>query len=130
MDRILLAEEKVFAGMAKPGQEWKAGNHVVRLASIDEAAGTARIQVLDGKTVKLDRVLGPVNKDRLIEDTASRKALVFEYEDIAGYLVPWGAIKDGRPISSCMRRPAACAMRYIRGRFALHRLSGRLPHRP
>lgn len=95
MDRILLAEDKVFAGMAEPGKEWKAGKYAVRLVSIDEKASTARIQVLEGKTVKLDRVLGPVNKDRLIEDTTSRKALVFEYDDIAGFLVPWGAIKDG-----------------------------------
>jgi hypothetical protein len=94
---MLAAEEKVFAGMADPGQEWKAGKYVVRLVSIDAAAGSARIQVLDGKTVKLDRTLGPANKERLIEDMASRKALVFEYEDIAGFLVPWpAAIKDGK----------------------------------
>jgi hypothetical protein len=97
MDRILLAEEKVFSGTADPGQEWKAGKYIVRLVSIDAAAGSARIQVLEGKTVKLDRTLGPANKERLIEDTASRKALVFEYDDIAGFLVPWPApIKDGK----------------------------------
>lgn len=97
MDRILLAEEKVFAGLADPGQEWKAGKYVVRLVSVDAAAGSVRIQVLEGKTVKLDRTLGPANKERLIEDTASRKAIVFEYDDIAGFLVPWPAtIKDGK----------------------------------
>ena len=96
-DRMLLADEKVFAGLAKAGQEWKAGQYVVRLLAVDEKAGTVRIQVLDGATVKLERTLGPVNNERLNEDTASRKALVFEFGDIAGFLVPGAdTFKDGQ----------------------------------
>ncbi len=96
-DRILLAEDKVFAGLAKPGQEWKIGQLTVKLIGIDAKAGTARIQVVEGDSVKLERTLGPVNMERLIEDTAARKALVFEYGDIAGVLVPWpNAIQDGQ----------------------------------
>jgi hypothetical protein len=96
-DRILLADEKVFNGMAKAGQEFKAGQYVVKLLAVDEKAGTVRIQVLDGATVKLERTLGPVINDRLNEDTAARKALVFEYGDIAGFLVPGAqTFKDGQ----------------------------------
>jgi hypothetical protein len=96
-DRILLGGEKTFAGMAKAGQEWQIGARTVRLVEVNEKAGTVRIQVLEGKVVKLDRVLGPVQKDRIIEDTTARKALVFEYADIAGLLVPSAtAIKDGQ----------------------------------
>ncbi len=97
MDRILLGGDKAFAGMAKAGQEWKIGQRLVRVAEVNEKAGTVRIQVLEGKVVKLDRVLGPVQRDRVIEDTTARKALVFEYGDIAGFLVPSpAAIKDGQ----------------------------------
>lgn len=97
MDRILLGGDKAFAGMAKPGQEWKIGDRLVRLVEVNQAAGTARIQVLEGNVVKLDRVLGPVQGERLIEDSSARKALVFEYGDIAGFLVPGPAsIKDGQ----------------------------------
>jgi hypothetical protein len=96
-DRILLGGEKSFAGMASAGQEWQIGERLVRLVEVNEKAGTVRIQVLEGKVVKLDRVLGPVQRERLIEDTTARKALVFEYADIAGFLVPSpGAIKDGQ----------------------------------
>jgi len=96
MDRLLLAEEKLFGGRAKAGREWKAGERTIRVAAIDAAAGTVRIQVLEGAAVKLDRVLGPVVPDRVIEDTAARKALVFEYGDLAGFLVPSkGAVADG-----------------------------------
>lgn len=97
MDRLLLADDKVFADWAKPGQEWKVGALTVRLAAVDQAAGTARIQVLEGGAVKLDRTLGPVRADRLIEDTAARKALVFEHGDVAGFLVPWPeGVRDGK----------------------------------
>ena len=96
-DRILLAEEKVFSGLAKPGQEWKVGALVIRLVGVDEKAGTAQIQVLEGGAVKLERTLGPLNSERLIEDTDSRKALVFEYGDIAGFLVPGkSTFQDGQ----------------------------------
>jgi hypothetical protein len=96
-DRMLLADNTLYSGLAKVGQEWQAGDgRVVKVADLDEAAGTVRIQVVDGGEVKLDRVLGPVDADRLIEDSAARKALVFEYHGIAGYLVPArDAIKDG-----------------------------------
>lgn len=95
-DRMLLGD-KAFAGMARAGQEWTIGARTVRVAAIDDKAGTVRIQVLEGKAVKYDRVLGPVQPQRVIEDTAARKALVFEYADIAGFLVPSAtAIKDGQ----------------------------------
>ena len=97
MDRLLLADEKVFAGMASPGQEWKAGDRTIRVASIDEAARTVRVQILQDGKVLLDRVLGPVDPERVIEDTAARKALVFEHEGLAGYLVPAkDSVRDGK----------------------------------
>ncbi|HTD91408.1 MAG TPA: hypothetical protein VK663_12145 [Burkholderiales bacterium] len=96
-DRMLLADEKVFSGLAKPGQEWKVGALVIRLVAVDAQAGTAQIQVLEEGIVKLERTLGPVNSERLIEDTAARKALVFEYADIAGFLVPGkSTFQDGQ----------------------------------
>jgi hypothetical protein len=95
-DRILLGGEKTFAGMAKAGQQWTIGARVVRVVAVDAKAGTVRIEVLEGNTVKLDRVLGPLQRERLIEDTAARKAIVFEYGDIAGFLVPGAdTFKDG-----------------------------------
>ncbi len=97
MDRLLLAQDKVFAGLAKPGQEWKVDNRTIRLTAVDAATGTVRIQVLEGTTVKLDRQLGPVKKELLLEDTAARKALIFEFEDIVGFLVPGADMfKDGQ----------------------------------
>lgn len=98
MDRLLLAEDKVFAGLAKSGQEWKTGDKTIKVGVVDTAAGTVQIQVLDASgAVKLDKVLGPLQTDRLIEDTAARKALVFEHEGLAGYLVPGpDAFKDGQ----------------------------------
>ena len=96
MDRLLLAEEKLFGGKAKAGQEWTAGERTIRVAGVDAAAGTVRIQIVEGGSVKLDRVLGLVVADRVIEDTAARKALVFEYGDVAGFLVPSkNAVSDG-----------------------------------
>lgn len=96
MDRLLLAEDKVFAGLAAAGQEWKVGDQTIKVAEIDQRAGTVRVQVSDGDVVRLDKVLGPVQADRLIEDTTARKALVFEHEGLAGFLVPGAdAFKDG-----------------------------------
>lgn len=88
MDRLLLADNKVFAGVAKTGQEWKVGERSIRVGEINQKAGTVKIQVLENGVVKLDRVLGPFNKERLLEDTEARNAMVFEYGDLAGYLVP------------------------------------------
>ncbi len=96
MDRLLLAENKVFGGLAKAGQEWKVGSQTIRLVGVDQASGTVHIQILENGVVKFDRKLGPVNRERLIEDTASRKALVFEYENLAGFLAPGPEIKDGQ----------------------------------
>ncbi len=97
MDRLLLADQKVFAGLAKVGQEWTIGNRVLRLTDINEKATTARIQVLENGEVKMDRILGPINKDRLLEDSVARKSLIFEYKDVAGFIVPGAnAFKDGQ----------------------------------
>ena len=97
MDRLLLANEKIFADWARPGQEWRIGERTVRVVEVNQPAGTARIQVLEGGAVKLDKTLGPANAERLIEDTGARKALVFEYGDVAGFLVPWPeTVRDGK----------------------------------
>lgn len=96
MDRLLLANTKVFNGFAKIGQEWTVGNRVIRLASIDQQAGTAKIQVLEGGNVVFEKTLGPVQQDSLIEDDAARKAILFEYKDLAGFLVPTEAFRDGQ----------------------------------
>lgn len=96
MERLLLANTKVFNGFAKVGQEWTVGNRVIRLSNIDQQAGTAKIQVLESGSVVFDKTLGPIQKDRLIEDDAARKAIVFEYKDLAGFLVPTEAFRDGQ----------------------------------
>ena len=97
MDRLLLADEKLFSGLAAVGDEWKSGDRTVRVAGIDSAAGTVRIEVVENGNVVLDRTLGPVNSDLLIEDTGARKALVFEHGDLAGFLSPWPEpFKDGK----------------------------------
>jgi hypothetical protein len=97
MDRIVLADEKVFSGLASVGDEWKAGNRTVRLTAIDTTAGTAGIEVIeDGKPV-LTKTLGPVRNELLIEDNDARKALVFEHDDVIGFLSPWPEpFKDGK----------------------------------
>lgn len=97
MDRIVLADEKVFAGLGGAGDEWKAGNRTVRIASIDEAAGTVNVEVIENGSVVLTKTLGPVQNELLIEDTTARKALVFEHGDVIGFLPPWPeAFKDGK----------------------------------
>lgn len=97
MDRMVLADEKVFAGAAAAGDSWKAGARTVRVAAVDAAAGTVGVEVLEGDKVVFRKTLGPVKKDLLIEDTNSRKALVFEHGDIVGFLSPWPEpFKDGK----------------------------------
>jgi hypothetical protein len=97
MDRLLLADQKLFQGLASAGDEWRAGERTVRVAELNAEAGTVRIEVLEGGKVVLDRTIGPVNNDLLIEDTGARKALMFEHGDIAGFLSPWPEpFKDGK----------------------------------
>src|SRR5690606_8224440 len=68
MDRIVLADEKIFSGLASIGDEWKAGSRTVRLTAVDIDAGTATIDVLDNGKVALTKTLGPVRNELLIED--------------------------------------------------------------
>jgi len=97
MDRIVLADEKVFAGLAGAGEEVKAGDRSIKVASIDEAAGTVNIEVIENGNAVLTKTLGPVQNELLIEDTTARKALVFEHGDTIGFLSPWPeAFKDGK----------------------------------
>jgi hypothetical protein len=97
MDRIVLADEKIFAELGGAGDEWKAGSRTVRIASIDAVAGTVNIEVVENGNVVLARTLGPVQNDLLIEDTDARKALIFEYSDVIGFLSPWPEpFKDGK----------------------------------
>ncbi|GAA4332376.1 hypothetical protein GCM10023144_22230 [Pigmentiphaga soli] len=95
MDRMLYAQDKVFAGLAAAGDEWQVGARTVRVAAVDAAAGTVRLELLENGQVKSARTLGPVRQDRLIEDTAARKALVFEDGDMVAFLSPWPAAFDG-----------------------------------
>jgi hypothetical protein len=97
MDRLVLADEKLHAGLARPGDEWKSGNRTVKVKSVDAAAGTVEVQFIENGDPKLTKSLGPVKSDLLIEDTAARKALVFEHGDIVGFLSPWPErFKDGK----------------------------------
>lgn len=97
MDRLVLADEKVFAGGAGAGDSWKAGERTVRVAAIDAAAGTVTVEVLEGDKVAFTKTLGPVQPKLLIEDTTARKALVFEHGDVIGFLSPWPEpFKDGK----------------------------------
>jgi hypothetical protein len=95
MDRTLYAENTVFAGLAATGDSWQVGSRSVRVTEVDAAAGTVRLEVLDGGKVTGTRTLGPVQKDRLIEDTAARKALVFEDGDMVAFLSPWPNAFEG-----------------------------------
>lgn len=95
MDRLLYAEDKVFAGLAGTGAEWKVGERTVRVAGIDEAAGTVTLELVENGAVKASKTLGPVKNDLLIEDTAARKALVFEDGDMVAFLSPWPNAFEG-----------------------------------
>ncbi|WP_138472845.1 hypothetical protein [Poseidonocella sp. HB161398] len=95
MDRLLLADETVFKGLAAEGDRWAIGGRELRVASIDAAGGTVTVELSqDGKVIE-SKVLGPVDPDRLIEDTAARKQLVFEDGDIVAFLSPWPAPFEG-----------------------------------
>lgn len=97
MDRLVLADEQVFAGLAGEGDEWSAGDQTIRVAAVDPVAGTVDIEVVEDGAVVLARTLGPVDNDLLIEDTAARKALVFEHGDLVGFLSPWPEpFEDGK----------------------------------
>ncbi len=97
MDRLLLADDKVFSGLASAGDKWTSGRRTIRLAEVNAEAGTARIEVIEDGKVVLNRTLGPVKNELLIEDHDARKALVFEHGDVAGFLSPWPEpFKDGK----------------------------------
>ncbi len=97
MDRLLLADDKVFSGLAAVGDQWTSGARTIRLAEVNAEAGTARIEVIEDGKVVLNRTLGPVRNELLIEDHDARKALVFEHGDVAGFLSPWPEpFKDGK----------------------------------
>jgi len=96
MDRLLLADQTVFAGLAQPGESWQVGQRNLSVKAVDEAAGTVTLELRDGDRIT-ERTLGPVDQKRLIEDTAARKALVFEDGDMVAILSPWPeAFKDGK----------------------------------
>ena len=97
MDRIVVADAKVFAGLAAANDQWKAGDKTIRVAAINADAGTVDVEVLEGGKVVLAKTIGPVKKESLIEDTTARKQLVFEHGDVIGFLSPWPeAFKDGK----------------------------------
>jgi hypothetical protein len=95
MDRLLFADERVHAGLAAVGDTWPLGSRSLRVAAVDEAAGTVTLELLDQGKVTTSRTLGPVQADRLIEDTQARKALVFEDGDMVAFLSPWPNAFDG-----------------------------------
>lgn len=95
MDRILFAQDKVFAGLAGAGESWKVGDRTVRVAAVDPTAGTVTLELLSGDKVTGTRTLGPVKNELLIEDTAARKALVFEDADMVAFLSPWPNAFEG-----------------------------------
>lgn len=97
MDRLVLAEEQLFAGLAGEGDEWAAGDRTVRVAGIDADAGTVDIEIVESGNVVHAKTLGPIQPDLLIEDTTARKAIVFEDGDVIGFLSPWpNAFEDGK----------------------------------
>ncbi|MEP9348619.1 hypothetical protein [Xanthobacter sp. KR7-225] len=95
MDRILLAQDKVFSGLAGAGESWKVGDRTVRVSAVDPAAGSVTLELLAGDKVTATRTLGPVKGELLIEDTAARKALVFEDADMVAFLSPWPSAFEG-----------------------------------
>jgi hypothetical protein len=95
MDRMLYAQDKVYAGLAGAGENWQVGSRTVRVAAVDEAAGTVKLEVLENGKVTATKTLGPVQKERLIEDSTARKALVFEDGDMVAFLSPWPSAFEG-----------------------------------
>ncbi|TPE47331.1 hypothetical protein [Amaricoccus solimangrovi] len=95
MDRMLYATDPLFAGLAGAGDSWKVGGRELRVAAVDETAGTVTLELLADSKVTVTRVLGPVQADRLIEDDTARKALVFEDGDMVAFLSPWPKGFDG-----------------------------------
>lgn len=95
MDRLLFAEEKVFAGLAGSGDTWTVGGRQLRVAAVDTAAGTVTLDLLENGSVKASKTLGPVRADLLIEDTEARKALAFEEGDMVAFLSPWPTAFEG-----------------------------------
>lgn len=97
MDRMVYAGEQLFAGLAGDGESWKAGDREVRVAKIDEAAGTVTLEILANGAVTTTKTLGPIQPDLLIEDHDARKALILEDGDIIAFLSPWPeAFRDGK----------------------------------
>lgn len=97
MDRMTYAETEVFKGLAAPGDSWAMGAQTLRVAAVDEGAGTATVELVEGGAVVASKVLGPVLPDRLIEDHDARKALVFSHGDVVAFLSPWPkGFEDGK----------------------------------
>ncbi|REG46997.1 hypothetical protein EQ718_25965 (plasmid) [Paracoccus versutus] len=99
MDRMTYAETEVFKGLAAPGDAWTMGGQTLRVAAVDEAAGTATVELVEAGAVVAAKTLGPVLSDRLIEDHDARKALVFEHGDVVAFLSPWPAAFEGGKVS-------------------------------
>ncbi len=96
-------------GPAGAGESWQVGARTVRVAAVDAAAGTVTLELIEnGQPVK-SRTLGPVQKERLIEDTEARKALVFEDGDMVAFLSPYSTpSRATRPTSRSTARRSAC----------------------
>lgn len=93
----MLAGEKLFAGAAGVGDSWTTGPKTIRVSAIDETAGTVKIEIAESGRPLFEKTLGPIDTQRLIEDTTARKALVFEHDGVAGFLSPWPeGFKDGK----------------------------------
>lgn len=98
MDSYLFAKKKEFAGLAEKGKTIKAGSYEVKVADINEAAGTVTLQILQNGNLKATKTIGPIESmELLIENNKVRQKLIFEYEDIAGFLSPWPEpFKEGK----------------------------------
>lgn len=89
MDRLLLAEDTVFNGLAEVGDHWDIGGRDLSVTAVDPTAGTVTVELRESGHVIATKALGPIVPERLIEDTTARKALIFEHEDVVAFLSPW-----------------------------------------
>lgn len=97
MDRLLMADETVFTGLADDGDSWQTGNGMLQVSAVDPDAGTVTVTLTKNGQTVASKVLGPVDNDRLIEDHTARKQLIFEHGETVAFLSPWPtAFEDGK----------------------------------
>lgn len=99
-----LALTKVFRGKVKAGQTIQAGDATVRVAAIDNTAGTVSVEILKGTAVASKKTLGFISAKERAEAVAAfpnsdlisdRMILEDRTNSVAVYLWPFTAVANG-----------------------------------